>query len=481
MRKILLFTFLLFNFQVFSQSLSFWAPVDVCASTYQGNRPRIALINETTPVIAFSRTNPDPAAFVSVWNGVDFGTPVRLTNTDMMVMASIVNGPEIKTQGNTIMIVYAAHTMTDMSNNIYLSRSLDGGMTWSDTINVAKFPDSVNAEYPDITILPNGNPVITFMKATNSYDTTQMMACYSTDGGNTFSTPQNVSNLNPGMACECCPNSLVNNGDTVILAYRINDSNLRDFYGVISYDGGQTFTNGFRIDNSGWINPVCPTNGIDLLAVPGKILAAFPTMVNSYVQLKTGEVNTSSLAVAPNSLLDPAPATWNQSYPAIAGKADTICAVWHDNRNTNLDAIASVSVTGINGFAAPQVINVATNGTQKQSDVAYGKGYFHFVFYDYTGKAIYRLGSLFPNSTGDLRNENRISVFPNPAENDVLVSSSSVIKEIHLVDITGKELLEYTCNSHKEKLPVNALAPGVYFVKVVLEEGSSSLTRFVKN
>jgi len=482
MKKIiLLLSFLFFSSEIFSQSLNFWPVIDVCTSTYQGNRPKIALLNETIPVVTFCRVNPDPAVFVSQWNGTDFGTPLRISPIGTMPLASIVNGPEITIQGNTIMIVYASHCMTDTTRNIYLVKSTDGGISWSDTINVVKYPDTINVEYPSLVILPNGNPVITFMHATDSYDTTQMMSCFSTDGGTTFSAPQNISSLNPGMVCECCPNSLVNNGDTVILAYRINDNNLRDFFGVVSFDEGQTFTNGFRIDNSNWINPVCPTNGIDLLAVPGKVLAAFPSLSGSYIQLKSGTLSFPSMTTGSNLSIDPAPLTYNQYYPALCGNADTICAVWHDNRSGNYDAIASVSVTGISGFAAPQIINDITTSTQKQADVAYGKGYFHFVFYDYTGKAKYRLGSLFPNGVEENKNENTISVSPNPSHEDFSITSSKEIISIKITDVTGKIILEKKCNSAKEKIPGEIFSPGIYFVIAEISDGSSGVLRFVKN
>lgn len=481
MRKLFVLLFIFFSTGIFSQSLNFWPVIDVCTSTYQGNRPKIALLNETTPVVTFCRVNPDPAVFVSMWNGTDFGTPVRISPTGTMPLASIVNGPEITIQGNTIMIVYASHCMADTTRNIYLVKSSDGGISWSDTINVAKYPDTINVEYPSMVILPNGNPVITFMHASDSYDTTQMVSCFSTDGGNTFSVPQNISSLNPGMVCECCPNSLVNNGDTLILAYRINDNNLRDFYSVVSYDGGQTFTNGYRIDNSGWINPVCPTNGIDLLALPGKILAAFPSTSGSYIQLKTGSITFPTMTIGTNPLLDPAPATYNQFYPALAGNADTMCAVWHDNRSSNYDAIASVSLGGIAGFAAPQIINDITTSTQKQTDVAYGKGYFHFVYYDYTGKTKYRLGSLFPNSVEENKSENNISIYPNPSQDGITITSAKDILVIKITDITGKTLLEKNVSGTKEKIPGEIFSPGIYFVEATLSDGSSSIARFIKN
>lgn len=84
------------------------------------------------------------------------------------------------------------------------------------------------------------------------------------------------------------------------------------------------------------------------------------------------------------------------------------------------------------------------------------------------------------NSTGInefLRNS--LSVFPNPANNQItLDNGQTMIKDISIYDIMGREIRKYPINETKSMLDVSNLQSGMYFLKITTEQGI--LTRKVQ-
>ncbi|HVD99272.1 MAG TPA: T9SS type A sorting domain-containing protein [Cytophagaceae bacterium] len=65
-------------------------------------------------------------------------------------------------------------------------------------------------------------------------------------------------------------------------------------------------------------------------------------------------------------------------------------------------------------------------------------------------------------------------LFPNPAESreSVTISTTRSIQSIELSDAQGKKMWEQTLNDDR-KFTLPALESGMYFVKVITEQGSS--------
>jgi len=81
-----------------------------------------------------------------------------------------------------------------------------------------------------------------------------------------------------------------------------------------------------------------------------------------------------------------------------------------------------------------------------------------------------RLGGLTTGLDTHVYSENRITLFPNPAQNFFVISSMSSIEAIELFNITGTEVLSEKNLKPDFKLTItlNAsdLSPGIYFVKL---------------
>jgi hypothetical protein len=72
---------------------------------------------------------------------------------------------------------------------------------------------------------------------------------------------------------------------------------------------------------------------------------------------------------------------------------------------------------------------------------------------------------------------NAISLYPNPAQEVLNVSSSHSITKIEVYDMLGKKVAS---NKNAKSIDVAALGQGVYIVKVVQENGSVAAKQFIK-
>jgi hypothetical protein len=79
--------------------------------------------------------------------------------------------------------------------------------------------------------------------------------------------------------------------------------------------------------------------------------------------------------------------------------------------------------------------------------------------------------------------ENELKLFPNPAKDFIYLYRGNNLTscEIFLFDINGNLISQYTSNEKSIfEINITGLAPGIYLLSVVNEDGNSNL-RFVKN
>ncbi len=69
-----------------------------------------------------------------------------------------------------------------------------------------------------------------------------------------------------------------------------------------------------------------------------------------------------------------------------------------------------------------------------------------------------------------------VSVYPNPATNEVTISSSARIQEVTICDLLGQAVLSKAYNSKQVKVDVANLSKGTYFIKM----NGTEVRRFVK-
>jgi len=82
----------------------------------------------------------------------------------------------------------------------------------------------------------------------------------------------------------------------------------------------------------------------------------------------------------------------------------------------------------------------------------------------------------------DKKETNSLSIYPNPATNELAVSCGlQVVKDLEIYDVLGEIVFSQRPTASSQKLSVNVsdLSPGIYFVKVKTEQGIS-MAKFVK-
>jgi hypothetical protein len=64
----------------------------------------------------------------------------------------------------------------------------------------------------------------------------------------------------------------------------------------------------------------------------------------------------------------------------------------------------------------------------------------------------------------------QITVYPNPAEDELFIKSELQIKKVEIYSLTGSLLLSE--NNFNEKISMRNFAAGVYLVKIYTDKGS---------
>ena len=73
-------------------------------------------------------------------------------------------------------------------------------------------------------------------------------------------------------------------------------------------------------------------------------------------------------------------------------------------------------------------------------------------------------------------NKDNVRIYPNPANDIIHIDTEYTISSLILLNTSGQEIAAFTGN----QINLNAYEPGMYFIRVIFEDGSSILQQFVK-
>jgi len=444
-------------------SLSWSSPVTVAGgSAYGSQRPRIALVQDSIPLVSWGKNNAQ--LFASRWNGSAFTAPATLTPAGVNCYVSTAEGPELAAKGDT---AYAVMFTTD--DRLYAFRSSDGGLSWSDTLRIDQ-QDSLLPYTPVVAVGPGGNPYIAYEASDANFNFPKHYFIRSTDGGNTFLPEVIASDASVGQPCECCPPAIALRDTNVFIAYRNNLNNLRECYVSSSANNGASFFPAAQFDFSAWNITACPTSGPDLHLNGDSLTAVWMSRQGTLTRIFAGTWNTATQQFGFNRLADPnPPASFPASRPSVAGSGDTLGVTWDDNRNGNPDCWLSVSVDGAPGLnTVLQVNDTASDaGTQNNVNVAYGGGYFHFVYTDVmTNSIIYRKARIegFVGENEFTQPGGALKIFPNPAQEIFSVEAKSA-GTFELFDLSGACVRREKISAGRRTVRTDELASGVYLYR----------------
>jgi hypothetical protein len=425
----------------FAQHSVNWGPeIPVADGSVYGNvRPRLALTTGNLPVVIFGKSG-NGDLHVAKGNGTGFGVPVAILPSGTGSYLAYWTGPDIAAYGDTV--IAAFKMMPFEEGKVYAVRSVDGGLTFSDSIRVDDHDDG-RAWMPALEMDANGNPVISYMVFDGSGQEPRYVIAHSENAGLSYSSQEPVC---ANEACDCCPSEMVIGGDKEVLLFRNNASNIRDIYGILSEDGGTTYDNCVNMEQLNWSVTSCPSTGPHGMWKGDTLFTVSASRVSGDYRVYIGSAAHDGTGLALHQQTMPPPpsgANGSQNYPRITGQNDTIVLVWDEKETSNSEVFCSVTVdgliTGLSTFKAR--VNVITTGIQTSPDVVYKDGFVHIVYQDAaSGDVIYRKGTIV-DVTG--LSENSLveaSVYPNPSANGTFVIGGDAAKgcDLNITDLSGK-------------------------------------------
>lgn len=456
------------GFNANAQNFAVSDPITV-ASGYGNYHPQIEVLGDSQ--LGMIWTNPATNnLYFCKRNGTDnFDVPVKLNPDGTEVQDYNWSGPDLCAEGSNVYVAF--HDLGFETGHIYLVKSTNYGVSFSDTIRVDNLPVTDYAQFPDIAV-HNDTLYVVFMSHGLVTMNPQMMLTRSFDGGQTFEPAVDASSWMGEEACDCCQPELIVNDEHVIIYFRRNASNVREIKGIISYDRGATFNEMYSPDDHNWNISACPSSGPDARFLPnGNAVCVYRTNDSGTGKLFLNEYNIStSTELNELEISDAASTNIGINYPQIAADGSMIGVVW-EALGSATDVYFNASSTGVNGLVSTNTINISdTAGSQSKPDIAILNGCFHIIYSQLTGTEVKYVRVTSINSLNEKQNQPELNVYPNPADETLnLMMEIPESALIEIWDMSGKLIHTQIVQSPAETIDVSQIVSGLYLLKVSTE------------
>lgn len=477
MKQLITSLFLVVGCYTLAQNGIDWnTEIPVSDGTIYGNlRPRIVLTANDIPLIVYANGD-DKQIYASRWNGTSFSTPVSLLPANMEAYALSWTGPDAAAKGDTVIVVFKAEPMDD--GNVYVVRSVDGGISFSDTVRVDDQNEPV-AWMPSLDIDENGNPSVVYMAHDSAWVNPHYVVAHSSNTGLSFNPSMNITASVPEEACDCCPAEYVINGNREVMLYRNNDNNVRDIFGIYSTDGGVTYPSVSQINMLDWVVTSCPSSGPHGLLRNDDLITVSMSRSSgkSRVYITNTPATTTLGSQTEIMMTPPSNTNGSQNFPRISGGQHTIVMAWQESNPSNVDVYCAVSTSGnVTDFLTSKAVaNTNLTSSQSNPDLVYKNGIVHFVFQDSpSSSVIYKTGTIGTVSLNE-GDENTLLLYPNPTTNKVMVTNCYG-KNFVIKDATGHQLKTGVIDQ-SESISLEAFSPGIYYLEI--DSNKSGYTKMV--
>jgi hypothetical protein len=460
---------------VMAQSISWNSPVDIAASAFDNNHPRITADRSGNPLVLWGN-NMNSKVYFSRWSGSAFTAPLSLAPGNIPVFAESWAGPDIAAFGDTVYVVFK-QTPEDTSH-IYIVYSYDGGNFFSQPVTVDSIIGFIS-RFPSVGVDPSGNPLVTFMKFNQGWSNPQYTVVKSADFGNSFMTDVQASGFSGGQVCDCCPAAITASSDYIAVLYRDNLNNIRNMWSGISFDDGSTFPSGLQIDQSNWFNNSCPSSGPDGVIIDDSLYSVFMSEGSGSSLVYYGVSSLLNITSGTGTPITGAlPGLNTQNYPRIANSGNAAAIVWVQQANGTDQVMLQYTDNIHNGFYS--VDTIANGGQLINADVVLTPGSIHVVWEDAnSGTVKYQKGIFITSGIEDESIESDIMYYPNPADNFIHINVKNKDAGIILFNIHGQIVLPLT-SPVDGVVNITNVKPGfytmmirseneVYFRKIMIE------------
>ncbi len=480
------------------------------------------------PYLAIDPTNDQH--LVAAWMGFEVGQKVVIrtsysddggitwSSPNYLAHDSVGNAsadPSLAYDNNgNLYVVYVDYDNTNFTaGGVYIRKSTDGGITWgasTEAINITDCPNQVCIDRPWIAVDQNGTVFITTMNADQPTLVTAPYHPYvvvSNDQGSTFTNPiiMDAPNYLAGsLIKQPMPSPAIGNDGTFYAAYPsyvFTQSVTAQIILAKSTDNATTFSHSIVYNGGGGPQ--------DNFAKVGTLLITNPTNANHLVLLSPMDFN-GDIDIYMTETTDgtnwSAPIRINQDGISNGKMQDLVWAdfnengdlavCWRDRRNgsangyqTETEIYGTVRFAGNTNFEP----DFAVSSQQANHDAVLENAGNDFMNVQFRGDTLYalwgdvRTGTLniFLNktniingnsSTTEVYNEqNILSVYPNPAQNEITITSFEQATNVELYSIDGVFIQKI----EQKKLDIQQLKSGKYLIKFTYKNQQYS-TKFVK-
>lgn len=252
--------------------------------------------------------------------------------------------------------LYAAwEDLRDGQWNIYLSKSTDGGTTWSANWAIQPTETSTSHRAPSIAAASGGNVYVVWEEDGSDTSSVDIMFASSSDGGTTWSSPVRAA-FDVSASEQRTPAVAFDGGGTLYVAWMDTRSGHGDIYVARSTNGGSSWGLGVRVnDNSTLTDQSLPT-----LAAgdSGHVYLAWSDGRNGNDDIFFAASTNSGQSWSQNVKVNSDTGSAVQTEPSLArdGVGD-LHLTWRDTRNGDADIFYARSTNEGAGWQTNRRVN----------------------------------------------------------------------------------------------------------------------------
>ncbi len=429
--------------------------------------PQIGFLNANTPVVAWGEAGTDQL-WLSIWSGDAFQPAIQVPTGGYASPVYDFGGFDMATGAGNIYIVFENYT-----HGIFCVRSVDGGQTFDPPVPVYHLEPGLFATLATVTTDDNGHPIISFILENDNETQGTYRTARSLDGGLSFQPLVTSSAPADGdFVCECCWGDMAVSGDSIWLAFRRNDNNVRDIWISRSTDSGQSFDLAADADPINWTSNVCPISGPSLIKTSDELVTAWMSVSGGLARVHLSTVDPAEMTLTA-SLTLPLTGTGPQNRPSVSASTNGYLVVWEESGlpDTGTDIMMSYSESGFSDIGQLTERATPLTGIQRYPDLAYSDERFHLVFSDIpSGQVWYQSGTVGPVQTHQMPHQpSELNAFLHHHAREIYVEAPETgMYRTVLLSMTGQSLYMqsgYAIAGEGISLSVPTLPAGIYWLQ----------------
>lgn len=349
----------------------------------------------------------------SVDGGVSFSDAIQVNSVSNHVVAYVGSGPRVRTYGNNVYVMWPDSRNGYNNTSIYLNTSHDGGVNWLDEVMASDQP--YFQLYSEMEVDSEGQLHFIYYNFGNSLQFLNVRyAKMQLDGMMlSASIPLGITSES-AEPCDCCaPDMSVSAAGDVYVAYRNNVSNIRDHYIVKKSANDEAFGAPYLMADMNHYISYCPSSGPSIAIDGDQVIAGF--MSGSTTSSYLVSANSSELSFSPpiNVNVENSTST-QQNYPSVALMSGVGHVAWVDFATGGGDIHYANIEVGTNNLLDAQIINDDSgNAMQTNPIIKSYNGNIYSIWSDDRGsdyQVFFASTNNFDVTTGDINQDDVINI-----------------------------------------------------------------------